>query len=130
MIMADSIKEAETWIRNEFLPKKFNQTFAIRKLTVQSGGEMEFDAVSEDGKIVCIISTSRGMTAEGKPDTDVLAKIREKLLWTVSINEKPETIVFAFTEKSMGELLKQEKEKGRLPKQMKMLPVKLPVGPT
>jgi hypothetical protein len=119
-------KEVENWIRNEFLQKKYGQVFTKRKLGVQSGGEIEYDAVSEDGKIVGIISTSPGMTADGKPDPDALSKIREKILWAVSLNEKPDTIAIAFTEKSMGELLKQEKQNGRLPKYVKMLPVKLP----
>ena len=114
------------WIRNEFLLKKYGQAFAKRKLGVQSGAEIEFDAVSEDGNIVCIITTSPGKTADGKPDTDVLAQIREKALWTISLNEKPETIVFAFTDKSMVDLIKQEKENGRFPKHIKTLLVKLP----
>ena len=128
-IMADSTiatKEVENWIRSEFLPKKYHQAFAKRKLGVQSGGEFECDAVSEDGKIVCLISTSPGKTTDGKSDADVLGKIREKALWTISLNEKPETIVFAFTDKSMVELIKQEKENGRFPKHIKTLLVKLP----
>jgi hypothetical protein len=127
--MADSTnttKDIENWIRNEFLRKKYNQAFARRKLGVQSGAEIEFDAVSEDGNIVCIISTSPGKTADGKTDADVLSKIREKTLWTVSLNEKPGTIVFLYTEKSMGELLKEEKGNGRFPKHIKTLLVKLP----
>jgi len=108
------------WIRNEFLPKKYRQAFAKRKLGVQSGAQIEFDAVSEDGNIVCIISTSPGKTA------DVLAKIREKALWAISLNEKPETIVLVFTDKSMGELLKEEKENRRFPKHIKTMLVKLP----
>ena len=128
-IMADSTiatKEVENWIRSEFLPKKYHQAFAKRKLGVQSGGEFECDAVSEDGKIVCLISTSPGKTTDGKSDADVLGKIREKALWTISLNEKPETIVFAITDKSMVELIKQEKENGRFPKHIKTLLVKLP----
>jgi hypothetical protein len=127
--MADTMKAAkniENWIRTEFLPKKYGQAFAKRKLGVQSGAQIEFDAVSEDGTIVCIISTSPGKTTDGKPDADVLAKIREKALWTISLNEKPETIVFAFTDKTMGELLKEEKGNGRFPKHIKTLLVKLP----
>jgi hypothetical protein len=127
--MADSTittKEVEKWIRNEFLQKKYSQAFAKRKLGVQSGGEFECDAVSEDGKIVCLISTSPGKTADGKFDAAVLGKIREKALWLISLNEKPETIVFAFTDKSMAELIKQEKENGRFPKHIKSLLVKLP----
>jgi len=127
--MADATiatKEVENCIRNEFLPKKYHQAFAKRKLGVQSGGEFECDAASEDGKIVCLISTSLGKTADGKSDADVLGKIREKALWAISLNEKPETIVFAFTDKSMAELIKQEKENGRFPKHIKTLLVKLP----
>jgi hypothetical protein len=127
--MADSTiatKDVENWIRNDFLPKKYHQAFSKQKLGVQSGGEFECDAVSEDGKIVCFISTSPSKTADGKPDADVLGKIREKALWAVSLNEKPETIVFAFTDKSMVELIKQEKENGRFPKHIKTLLVKLP----
>ncbi len=119
-------KDIENWIRNEFLSKKYGQAFTKRKLGVQSGAQIEFDAVSEEGNILCIISTSPGKTADGKPDADVLAKVREKLLWAVSLNEKPETIAFVYTEKSMGELIRQEKENGRFPKQIKTVLVKLP----
>jgi hypothetical protein len=128
--MADSMiatKDVENWIRSEFLPKKYHQAFAKRKLGVQSGGEFECDAVSEDGKIVCFISTSPVKTADGQFDTGALANVREKALWTISLNEKPETIVFACTDKSMLELVKKEKENGRFPKQIKTLLVKLPV---
>jgi hypothetical protein len=128
--MADSTittKEVENWIRSEFLPRKYHQAFAKRKLGVQSGAQIEFDAVSEDGNIVCIISTIPGKTTDGKPDSDVLAKIREKALWTISLNEKPENIVLVYTDKSMGELLKEEKGNGRFPKHIKTLLVKLPV---
>jgi hypothetical protein len=51
--MADSttaIKDVENWIRNEFLQRKYHQAFTKRKLGVQSGGEFECDAVSEDRK--------------------------------------------------------------------------------
>jgi hypothetical protein len=121
-------REIENWIRSEFLPKKYSQRFVKRKLGVQSGAQIEFDAVSEDGNIVCIISTSPGKTTDGKPDTDELAKIREKALWAISLNEKPQEVVLAFTDKSMGELLKEEKENGRFPKHIKTLLVKLPAG--
>jgi len=127
--MADSTtatKDVENWIRNEFLPKKYNQAFSKRKLGVQSGGEFECDAVSEDGKIVCFISTSSSMTAGDKPGAGKLAKIRADAFWAGSLSEKPQEILFAFTDKSMVELIKQEKENGRFPKHIKTLLVKLP----
>ena len=122
--MADSTiatKDVENWIRNEFLPKKYHQAFAKRKLGVQSGAEIEFDAVSEDGTIICIISTNPVKTADGQFDTGALANVREKTLWTISLNEKPETIVFVCTDKSMLELIKKEKDNGRFPKHIKTL---------
>jgi hypothetical protein len=121
--MADSTittKDVENWIRNEFLLKKYRQAFAKRKLGVQSGGEFECDAVSEDGTIVCFISTS-----SSKTDTGVIAKIRDNAFWAGSLSEKPQEIVFAFTDKSMVELIKQEKENGRFPKHIKTLMVKV-----
>jgi hypothetical protein len=124
--MADSampIKDLENWIRGEVLPKKYHQVFAKRKLGVQSGGEFECDAVSEDGKIVCFISTSSSTTTGENPG---LAKIREVAFWAVSLNEKPESIVFACTDKSMVELIKKEQGLGRFPKHIKKLFVKLP----
>ena len=127
--MADSTiatKEVENWIRNEFLPQKYHQAFAKRKLGVQSGGEFECDAVSEDGNIVCFISTGSNKTTSEEPGTGKLTKIRADAFWAGSLSEKPQEIVFAFTDKSMVELIKQEKENGRFPKHIKTLLVKLP----
>jgi hypothetical protein len=127
--MADSTiatKDVENWIRGEFLQKKYHQAFTKRKLGVQSGGEFECDAVSEDGKIVCFISTSSSTTAGGNPGAGKLAKIRSDAFWAGSLSEKPQEIVFAFTDKSMVELIKQEKENGRFPKHIKTLLVKVP----
>ena len=124
--MADSTiatKDVENWIRNEFLPKKYGQAFTKRKLGVQSGGEFECDAVSEDGKIVCFISISASTTTGENPG---LGKIREVAFWAVSLSEKPDTIVFACTDKSMVELIKKEQGLGRFPKHIKTLLVKLP----
>ena len=124
--MADSampIKDMENWIRGEVLPKKYGQAFTKRKLGVQSGGEFECDAVSEDGKIVCFISTSVSTTTGENPG---LGKIREVAFWAVSLSEKPESIVFACTDKSMVELIKKEQSLGRFPKHIKTVLVKLP----
>ncbi len=127
--MADSTivtRDVENWIRHEFLSKKYHQAFAKRKLGVQSGGEFECDAVSEDGTIVCFISTSSSKTTSEKPGVDELAKVRSNAFWAGSLSEKPQEIVFAFTDKSMVELIKQEKENGRFPKHIKTLLVKVP----
>jgi hypothetical protein len=121
--MADSpdmAKDIKEWIRSEFLPKKFKQPFAKRKLGIQSGGEIFFENVSEDGKIVCFVSTESGKTKEG------LANVRSDALWALALNEKPDTVVFVFTDPTMIELVKKEKDHGRFPKYMKTLLMKLP----
>ena len=126
--MADATiatKDIETWIRNEFLPKKYGQAFSKRKLGVQSGGEFECDAVSEDGKIVCFISTGSSNAAGEKSGADALTHIRKVAFWAVSLSEKPEIIVFACTDKSMVELIKKEQGLGRFPKHIKTLLVKV-----
>jgi hypothetical protein len=33
-----ALKDVENWIRTEFLPKKYHQSFSKQKLGVQSGG--------------------------------------------------------------------------------------------
>ena len=121
-------KDIEEWIRNEFLPKKYKQALAKRKLGLQSGGEIPFDNVSEDGTIVCFITVTAGKTPGEKPGAADLSKIRSDALWAISLSEKPETILFAFTDASMIELVKKEKEHGRFPKYIKTILVKLPAA--
>jgi len=125
--MADSTiatKDVENWIRNEFLPQSMDSIWE-RKLGVQSGGEIEYDAVSEDGKIVCVISTSSGQTAEENRTWMFWRKSGRNLLGRLAQWETRDHRACIYR-KSMGELLKQEKLKDRLPKQIKMLFVKLP----
>ncbi|MFZ1978575.1 MAG: hypothetical protein WAV76_11530 [Bacteroidota bacterium] len=128
--MADSTiatRDVENWIRKEFLPKKYHQAFAKRKLGVQSGGEFECDAVSENGGIVCFISTSSRKTISGKYGAGKFAKIRADAYWALSLKKKPQKILFAFTDKSMVELVKQEQKNGRFPEYIEALPVTPPI---
>ncbi len=127
--MADSTiatKDIENWIRNEFLLKKYHKIFSKRKLFLSYGGKFECDAVSENGKIVCFISTSSRKTISGKHGAGKFAKIRSDAYWALSLKKKPQKILFAFTDKSMVELVKQEKENDRFPQHIKTFLVKLP----
>ena len=69
--------------------------------------------------IVCFISTSSSKTAGENPGAGKLAKIRADAFWAGSLSEKPQEIMFAFTDKSMVEFIKQEKDNGRFPKHIK-----------
>jgi len=118
-------KDIEEWIRNEFLPKKYKQAFAKRKLGLQSGGEIPFDNVSEDGTIVCFITVTAGKTPGEKPGGRIFLK-SARMLFGRFPSVRTETILFAFTDASMIELVKKEKEHGRFPKYIKTLLVNYP----
>ena len=55
--------EAEKWIREQYLPKKYGQSFRQKNLDLQSRTQSKFDAVSDDCEIVAMISTSAGFTS-------------------------------------------------------------------
>ena len=129
-IMADSTiatRDVENWIRNEFLLKKYHKTFSKRKLLLSYGGKFECDAVSKNKKIVCFISTSSRKTISGKHGAGKFAKIRADAYWALSLKKKPQKILFAFTDNSMVELVKQEQKNGRFPEYIEALPVAPPI---
>ena len=118
--------EAERWIRENELPQMFGQKFKQRSLMLRSKGEFKFDAASDDGKIVAVISTSGGVTSSGKLATAKLQKIRSDAFWFLMLERKPEKSIFVFTEKSMIELINDEKKKGRFPEEFETILVMLP----
>jgi hypothetical protein len=118
--------EAEKWIREVYLPKKYGQSFRQKNLDLQSKGQFKFDAVSDDGEIVAVISTSVGFTSSGKVATAKLMKIRSDALWFVMLERTPEKRLMIFTEQSMIDLVKDEKKKGRFPSEFEILKVTLP----
>lgn len=56
--------EVERFVRGE-LERRFSQSFTSRRLKLVTDGNHEFDAVSEDGKIVVSIKASSGLTSGG-----------------------------------------------------------------
>ena len=129
--MADSsiaTKDVEDWIRGKTLPTIYHQKFTKRKLPLLYSGEFECDAVSNDGKIVCFISTSFRKTKSGKHGAGKFSKIRADAYWALSLKKKPNKILFIFTDKSMIELINQEKNNGRFPRHFKTLSINLPLS--
>jgi hypothetical protein len=57
--------EVEPWIREQ-LAQRYGQSFNSQILALVSGGRHEFDAVSDDGRVVAAIKTSSGLTAGGR----------------------------------------------------------------
>lgn len=118
--------KAEKWIREVSLPKLFGQTFGQRNLLLRSKGKFKFDAVSDDGKIGAVISTSSGITSGGNLATAKLQKIRADAFWFLMLDQKPDRCIFVFTEQTMVDLVKDEKKKGRFPSEFEILQIALP----
>ena len=118
--------EAEFWIRRNALPEKFGQQFTKRSLLLKTGGEFSFDAVSEDGKMVAVISTSAGKTSSGKVATGNVLKIRSDMLWFYMLERQPERSLLVFTEQSVIDLISEQKKKGRFPAESELVKVTLP----
>jgi hypothetical protein len=120
--------EAEQWIREVYLPKEYGHPFRQKSLPLQSRGEAKFAAVSDDGEVVAAICTSPGYLPNGKVDTEALMKVRSdalKILWLESTPAKRFMLV---TNPDMIRVIKEEKKKGRFPKEMQIVRVKLPVA--
>ena len=118
--------DAVQWILDVFLPKEHGQSFRPKKLLLQSRGTAFFDAVSDDEEIVAMISTSSGLQANGKVDTEALMKVRSDALKILWLEHKPAKRFIILTNLSMGRLLREEIKKGHFPKETELLKVKLP----
>lgn len=118
--------EAEKWIREEYLPKKYGQSFHQKNLDLQSRTQSKFDAVSDDGEIVAMICTSAGFMSSGKVATDELMKVRSDALRFLMLEATPQKRLMIFTDQSMIDVVKDEKKKGRFPSELEILRVKLP----
>lgn len=118
--------EAEQWIREVFLPKKFGQAFRKKNLGLQSRGQATFHAVSEDEEIVAQICTSAGYTTSGKVATEALMKVRSDALKILWLEHTPAKRFMIFTDPSMIRVIREEMKKGHFPKEMEILRVNLP----
>ena len=127
-IMADTKAqiEAEAWIREVYLPKKYGQSFRQKNLALQSRTQFTFDAVSDDCEIVALICISAGFDSCGKVDTDELMKVRSDALRLLMLEARPQKRLMIFTDQSMIDLVKDEKKKGLFPTELEILKVKLP----
>jgi hypothetical protein len=78
---------AENNVR-DVLAERYGVTFHKRRLPLVTGGNHEFDAVSEDGEIVASIKTASGRTSGGNiPEGKIKDSIAE--LYFLSLVEAP-----------------------------------------
>src|SRR3989344_9497502 len=94
--------EVEDWIRREWLPQKYGQSFRRERLRLDAGGFFDFDAVSADNFIVISISTSSASTAGGKGGAGKLQKLRADMLFLGMAEAQKRIIVL--TERDMYQL--------------------------
>lgn len=117
--------EVEDWVRNRWMPKRFGQQFYRHRLSLTSGGVFDFDAVSDDRKMVACISTSGGKTARGKHAVGKLLKLRSDMLFLVLARE-PERRFIILTEQDMYDVCSKEKKGGRVPENIEFELVEIP----
>jgi len=124
--MADTSvqREVENWVRDQWLPEKFAQQFHKRKCKLDSGGDFEFDAVSQDSTIVALISTSRYKTARGKHGSGKVQKIRADINFLQQA--QADQHILLLTEPDMLEFFQKERAKGRVSQSIHIALVSLP----
>ncbi len=116
--------EVEDWLRANWFPKEYGQRFRRERLKLRSGGVFDFDAVSDDGKIVASISTGGSKTASGKYAVGKMMKIRSDLYFLLLIEAERKVVVF--TEQDMVDQFKQEVEGGRVPSEIEFAFAEIP----
>ena len=101
------------------------QRFAPRKMPLTWGGQFAFDAVSDDGSIVAVISTSSAKTATGKGATAKFQKLKTDALYLLHL-AAPARMVMVFTEMDMRDYFDKVTQAGRFPPSIERLFVALP----
>ena len=111
----------EGWIRDTWLPRKYNnQEFTKQMELLSCGGRFEFDAVGESPKRVAVISTSSAKTASDKIGAGKVRKIRSDLYFLLLVKEAERIVLF--TESDMFEFWKKEQaERKRVPSDIKFM---------
>jgi len=127
--MADSTiqKEVEKWVITEGLKDKFGQAFAGKALSLEWGGELQFNGVSSDGSIGVCVSTSSYKTAGQKGGSGKTQKIKADTLYLLNAKALKRRVL-AFTEMDMLTYFKGQQAKGRFPpaSTVELIHIKLP----
>jgi len=116
--------ECEDWIRREWMPTHFGQSFYRERMPLNTGAVFDFDAVSADKTIVASISTSGARTARGKHAVGKLMKLRSDMLFLLMTDAPRKVIVLC--ESDMFALCQREQQGGRAPKEIEFVHAQLP----
>jgi hypothetical protein len=119
--------EVEDWVRDQWMPKEYAQRFRrqrVRLVNLSSGGVFDFDAVSDDSKIVACISTSGARTAGGNLAVGKLMKLRSDMLFLLMA--EGDRKILLLTEQDMLEVCQKETIAGRLPTVIEIIHAQIP----
>lgn len=117
---------AERWVVDHGLPGVIiGHRFAPRKMPLTWGGQFAFDAVSDDGSIVAVISTSSAKTATGKNATAKFQKLKTDALYLLHL-AAPARMLMVFTEVDMRDYFDKATRTGRFPPSIERLFLALP----
>jgi len=116
--------QVEDWVRAYWMPRTLGQGFRRERVPLKSGGVFDFDAVSDDGKVVAAISTSGAYTSAGKLAVGKLHKLRSDMLFLLLAEAERRLIIL--TERDMFDLCCREKEAGRVPAEIEFLHADIP----
>lgn len=124
--MADSRVqlEVEDWVRREWMPRKFGQRFFRERIKLSPGGVCDFDAVSEDRRIIAAISTSGAVTARGKSAVGKMLKIRSDMYFLLLVDADRRIVIL--TEKDMHDRCGREAAGGRVPPSIEFVHAEIP----
>ncbi len=116
--------EVEDWVRRNWLPQKFGQKFHRERLRLSAGGLFDFDAVSEDEKVIAVISTSGAKTRRGRSGAGKLMKIRADVYFLLLVESAKRIVLF--TEKDMLDRFNREQQAGRVPREIESYLAEIP----
>ncbi len=117
------LKQVVEEVVRQQLAQQFGIPFKSRTLTLVSGGKHEFDAVSEDEKVVASIKSASGRTSSGlRPAGKINAAVAE--LYYLTLIEAP-TRLLVLTNKEFYEIMKKHLE-GRLAPGIDLMFIPLP----
>ena len=124
--MADTSTQlkVEDWVRREWMRENYGQQFARERVDLTSGGVFDFDAVSADGEIVAVISTSGFRTATGRPGVGKMHKIRSDMYFLLLAKGRRSLVLL--TEEDMYARWLKEIEIGRVPTGIEFVHVEIP----
>jgi hypothetical protein len=82
----------EPWVRDR-LGQRYGQDFGPRVLQLEPGGSHEFDAVSNDGRIVASIKANSGLTSGGNHPTGKVATCLNEVYFLTLVNAEERLLV-------------------------------------